>query len=459
MHNTLKLTTLFMVAILVGCGAAIPTIDPFKMDIQQGNVVTSEMLLKLRPGMTKSQVQYILGTPLLVDSFHSDRWDYFYQLRKQGKIVNQRRVILDFDGDSLAKVRGDVVPEGTDIDALVQEAKSETEQKANDNTGAAQVEPMADELLDAVPELVAEPVTPLPEVVDATAEVAEEVVAEQETVTVEPMKDELLDAVPEVVAEPVTPLPEVVDAAVEESAVTAPVQEAVNQVVDEVPQIESQPLSEAVDEVKAPVVEAAEAVVEAVEAEVEVAPEVDAPLPTTKPAKMQIPAPPVVGTASKKMLKPTKRTMIPAPPVMGPVAKSAKKKPVPMKALPVVELEVKMPEPEVVEVKADEVMEQVVEVVEEEVVVDVPTEVKAPVMPAPKSPLPASTFPADKAVFRLERNLDTSRVKKAVPKTEVLPEVKSKANEVKSKAKAMSDELPYEEEPGFFERTLETIGF
>ena len=74
--------------------------------------MTSEMLLKLRPGMSKSQVQFIMGTPLLVDSFHTNRWDYFYQLSKQGKIVNQRRVILDFDGDVLAKVRGDVVPEG-----------------------------------------------------------------------------------------------------------------------------------------------------------------------------------------------------------------------------------------------------------------------------------------------------------------------------------------------------------
>jgi len=94
------------------------------MDIQQGNVITSDMLLKLRPGMSKSQVQFIMGTPLLVDSFHTNRWDYFYQFRKQGKIINQHRVILDFEGDSLARVRGDVVPEGTDIDALMQQADS-----------------------------------------------------------------------------------------------------------------------------------------------------------------------------------------------------------------------------------------------------------------------------------------------------------------------------------------------
>jgi len=98
---------------LTGCGSAAPSVKPFKMDIQQGNVVTSKMLLQLKPGMTKSQVRFIMGTPLIVDSFHSNRWDYFYQMRKAGKIIEQRRVILEFEKELLLRVRGDVVPEGT----------------------------------------------------------------------------------------------------------------------------------------------------------------------------------------------------------------------------------------------------------------------------------------------------------------------------------------------------------
>lgn len=94
---------------LVGCGSKLPAMKSYKMDIQQGNVVTSKMLLQLRPGMTKSQVRFIMGTPLIVDSFHGNRWDYFYQLRQQGKVVEKRRVILDFDKDLLTTVRGDVV--------------------------------------------------------------------------------------------------------------------------------------------------------------------------------------------------------------------------------------------------------------------------------------------------------------------------------------------------------------
>jgi outer membrane protein assembly factor BamE (lipoprotein component of BamABCDE complex) len=95
--------------LLIGCGSKLPAMKSYKMDIQQGNVVTSKMLLQLRPGMTKSQVRYIMGTPLVIDSFHGNRWDYFYQLRQQGKVVEKRRVILDFDKDLLTTVRGDVV--------------------------------------------------------------------------------------------------------------------------------------------------------------------------------------------------------------------------------------------------------------------------------------------------------------------------------------------------------------
>ena len=116
MHKLLKLLILSLLAcsvFLTGCGSSVPVVKPFKMDIQQGNVVTSKMLLQLKPGMTKSQVKFIMGTPLIVDSFHSNRWDYFYQLRQAGKIKEQRRVILDFESELLARVRGDVVPEGT----------------------------------------------------------------------------------------------------------------------------------------------------------------------------------------------------------------------------------------------------------------------------------------------------------------------------------------------------------
>lgn len=123
--NPMRNSILFVLAVASlesGCGAKLPSLKPFKMEVQQGNVVTSKMLLQLRPGMTRSQVRYIMGTPLIVDSFRDNRWDYFYELRKQGAVVEKRRVILDFDKDSLVSVRGDVIPsaENPDIKTIAE---------------------------------------------------------------------------------------------------------------------------------------------------------------------------------------------------------------------------------------------------------------------------------------------------------------------------------------------------
>jgi outer membrane protein assembly factor BamE len=105
--------TIILLALVMCAACSSYSLKPYKMDIQQGNVVTSKMMLQLRPGMNKSQVRFIMGTPLIQDSFHRDRWDYFYQMRKAGKIIEQRRVILEFEGDALKRVRGDVIPAGT----------------------------------------------------------------------------------------------------------------------------------------------------------------------------------------------------------------------------------------------------------------------------------------------------------------------------------------------------------
>jgi outer membrane protein assembly factor BamE len=117
----MRYPTILLALFCVACGSYstnIPSIKPYKMDIQQGNVITAKNLMQLRPGMSKSQVRFIMGTPLLEDSFHADRWDYFYQMRKGGKIIEQRRVTLEFSGDTLAHVRGDVIPAGSDISTM-----------------------------------------------------------------------------------------------------------------------------------------------------------------------------------------------------------------------------------------------------------------------------------------------------------------------------------------------------
>lgn len=104
------LKIIFLVAIfaLAGCSTKIvPALTPYKMDIQQGNYVQPEALAKIKPGMTKSQVRFALGTPLVVDPFHANRWDYIYRLQQRGKLVEEHKVALFFDGELLAKIETD----------------------------------------------------------------------------------------------------------------------------------------------------------------------------------------------------------------------------------------------------------------------------------------------------------------------------------------------------------------
>jgi outer membrane protein assembly factor BamE len=110
MRKALLLVAAFFCAACSNYSANLPSIKPYKMDIQQGNYVTSKMMMQLRPDMTKSQVRFIMGTPLIADSFHADRWDYLYRMVKDGKIIEQRHVIMEFEGDRLKRVRGDVIP-------------------------------------------------------------------------------------------------------------------------------------------------------------------------------------------------------------------------------------------------------------------------------------------------------------------------------------------------------------
>ncbi|MGH8632530.1 MAG: outer membrane protein assembly factor BamE [Burkholderiales bacterium] len=104
-----------LVTLLVaGCKymPALPVLTPYKMDVQQGNVVTQEMMARMQPGMTRSQVRFTLGTPLVVDPFRADRWDYVYLYMKQGVVTEQRRIVVVFKDDKLAHIEGDVVPAG-----------------------------------------------------------------------------------------------------------------------------------------------------------------------------------------------------------------------------------------------------------------------------------------------------------------------------------------------------------
>lgn len=106
----MKILLTIMVLMLAGCSSTpILPLKPYRIDVQQGNFVTQEMLAKLKPGMTRSQVRFALGTPLIVDPFRNDRWDYFYMMHKAGELTEQRVVTAIFRGDELLRIEGDVI--------------------------------------------------------------------------------------------------------------------------------------------------------------------------------------------------------------------------------------------------------------------------------------------------------------------------------------------------------------
>ena len=106
------LLAVMLAALLGSCQQVpiLPGLKPYRMDVQQGNVLTDEVLQKLKPGMTRQQVRFVLGTPPIADAFHQDRWDYVYYLNKRGQMVEHRRLILLFEGDTLKRIEGDPLP-------------------------------------------------------------------------------------------------------------------------------------------------------------------------------------------------------------------------------------------------------------------------------------------------------------------------------------------------------------
>lgn len=85
-------------------------VQPYKIDIQQGNVITREQVELLKPGLSRLQVRDLLGTPLLTSVFHASRWDYVFTFNRQGEDYQQRRLVIFFEGDSLARFEADEMP-------------------------------------------------------------------------------------------------------------------------------------------------------------------------------------------------------------------------------------------------------------------------------------------------------------------------------------------------------------
>ena len=98
------LACLALLAALSGCNFV------YKIDVQQGNYVPEDVAARVKEGMTKPQVRALLGTPLLNDIFHANRWDYYFSSVKGGKAEDRTRLTIYFENDKVVRVEGKARP-------------------------------------------------------------------------------------------------------------------------------------------------------------------------------------------------------------------------------------------------------------------------------------------------------------------------------------------------------------
>lgn len=95
----------------------------YKVDVPQGNLLDQKSIADVQVGMSKRQVSLLLGTPAVTSPFHLDRWDYIYSLSRRGRTPTIRNLTLHFDGEALVKVEGDLLPEQTEEESLLEDIR------------------------------------------------------------------------------------------------------------------------------------------------------------------------------------------------------------------------------------------------------------------------------------------------------------------------------------------------
>jgi outer membrane protein assembly factor BamE len=138
----IRLTAVLLttVVLLAGCSyLKVPNVQNIlkypnvhKVVIRQGNIIDQEMIDQLRPGLTRSQVRYILGTPLIADSFNQSRWDYYYSIKVPGLKEMRERVSIYFSEDKLSYFTGDYLPSSV---AAAMKAQQTSQQTLNEQPG------------------------------------------------------------------------------------------------------------------------------------------------------------------------------------------------------------------------------------------------------------------------------------------------------------------------------------
>jgi outer membrane protein assembly factor BamE len=133
-HRSARTAAALAAALMLGGCAWMPSrqvsdtffgfITPYRMDIIQGNVVTKEQAAAVRPGMTRAQVRDILGSPMLTDIFHAERWDYIFTIKRQGTQPQRLSVVAFFDGDRLRQLDAPDLPSEREFVASISRTRA-----------------------------------------------------------------------------------------------------------------------------------------------------------------------------------------------------------------------------------------------------------------------------------------------------------------------------------------------
>ena len=116
MRKSLFSLSLLSSLTLVSCSTIMNYIPGvYTIDIQQGNIIEQSMIDQLRPGMNQRQVLYIMGSPMLNNVFHKNRWDYVYSNQPGGEDRVQKQISLFFENDQIAGIQGDFRPSATPV--------------------------------------------------------------------------------------------------------------------------------------------------------------------------------------------------------------------------------------------------------------------------------------------------------------------------------------------------------
>lgn len=128
MQNTKSLCLIFSILVISAC-SSLKFPGVYRIAIQQGNYIEQEMVDKLKEGQTKRQVKFILGTPMIEDTFNQDRWDYYYDVKRGEKHIDTKHFIVHFEEGILTRWEGDYKLSAEQLKKEQQEALDKTKQR------------------------------------------------------------------------------------------------------------------------------------------------------------------------------------------------------------------------------------------------------------------------------------------------------------------------------------------